>query len=74
MVWFLVELNLISANIFGFAALSKELPRYAIYEHLCKRENGSIPMELDCKEQTSQYQVNIIYLNTIYLYSNIKLD
>jgi hypothetical protein len=58
-VWFLIELNLMSANIFGFSALSKVLPKYGIYSQYCKPSNGTYSTELDCSGQTKQYQVNI---------------
>ena len=64
-IWMFLEMNLISANIFGFPALFKVLPKYGIYGSYCSSPNGTSSVEQDCKGQTEQYQVTITVLFTI---------
>lgn len=56
-IWLLVEMNLISANIFGFPALFTVLPKYGVYNNYCKSSINAT--QQDCTGQTQQYQVNI---------------
>jgi hypothetical protein len=58
-IWLLVEMNLISANIFGLPALFKVLPKYGIYNNYCQSSINAT--EQDCTGQTQQYQVNIFF-------------
>lgn len=57
-IWLIIELNLISANIFGFSALFNILPQYNIYSNYCQLINKNNSIEEDCSGRTQQYQVN----------------
>jgi len=52
-----IELNLVSGNIYGFAALSKVLPMYNIYNDHCVSINNN-STDLDCRDQLKVYQVD----------------
>jgi hypothetical protein len=57
-IWLLIELILLSANIFGFPALFKVLPNYGVYSSYCQSSvNGT---EQDCSGQTQRYHVNFL--------------
>ncbi|CAF4104524.1 unnamed protein product [Rotaria sp. Silwood2] len=58
-LWLLIEMNIASANIFGFAALFKVLPQYGIFDEYCHYFDGMNSTERDCSRQTHQYEVNI---------------
>lgn len=57
-IWLLIEVNLISANIFGFPALFKVLPKYGVYNNYCRSTNLMNETVQDCNGQIQQYQVN----------------
>ncbi|CAF0951989.1 unnamed protein product [Adineta ricciae] len=56
-IWLLVEVNLISANIFGFSALFKVLPKYGIYGKYCELSTVLNSTNDDCSGQAQQYQI-----------------
>ncbi len=56
-IWLLIEMNLISTNIFGFPALFKVLPKYGVYSSYCQSLNVINATKEDCTGQTQQYQV-----------------
>lgn len=67
-IWLFIEVNIVSANIFGFPALFKVLPKYGIFDKYCHSTGSINSTELDCSEQTHQYQVIIFSLiNFAYL-------
>jgi hypothetical protein len=58
-IWLVIELNLCSANIFGFSALFKVLPNYGVYSDYCQSSSNAInSTEQDCTGQLKQYQVD----------------
>ncbi|UJR13126.1 hypothetical protein I4U23_000150 [Adineta vaga] len=77
-IWLLIEVNLISANIFGFAALFKILPKYGIYSKYCHSLNGINSTEQDCTGQAQQYQnaltLGIIFFNLPSMFVGILID
>lgn len=56
-IWLFIEVNIASANIFGFPALFQVLPKYGIFEQYCSSNNALNSTEKDCTGQTQQYQV-----------------
>lgn len=58
-VWLMVEMNLLTTNIFGFPALFKVLPKYGIYDKYCESSNITHSASQDCSGQTQQYQVSL---------------
>ncbi|CAF1178002.1 unnamed protein product [Rotaria sp. Silwood1] len=77
-VWLLIEVNLISANIFGFPALFKVLPKYGVYNNYCQSTNITNSTEQDCNRQTQQYQnaltLGIIFFNLPSVFVGILID
>jgi hypothetical protein len=66
-IWLLIEVNLISANIFGFSALFKVLPKYNIYSSYCQSSFDIVnSTDIDCTGQTQQYQVNYLSKKNIF--------
>ena len=60
-VWLMLELNLLSGNIFGFPAIFKVLAKYGIYDSYCQSTiSASNITERDCSGQTKQYQVSLL--------------
>ncbi|CAF1235332.1 unnamed protein product [Rotaria sordida] len=63
LIWILIECNLVAGNIFGFASLFSELPRYGIYESECKNSseqilfNNTKILKKDCSGQMEKYQL-----------------
>lgn len=63
LIWILIECNLLSGNIFGFASLFSVLPRYGIYESRCKIISEKIisadtkTITKDCRGQIDEYQL-----------------
>ncbi len=55
--WLVIEVNLVTTNIFGFPALFKILPKYYIYDGYCVSSNDTNSTSRDCSDQTLQYQV-----------------
>ncbi|CAF0961128.1 unnamed protein product [Didymodactylos carnosus] len=80
LIWLLIECNLLSGNIFGFASLFGVLPRYGIFENYCtlptdsnirldQSVNQTHVITKDCQGQIGKYMVlidkNIINLSTL---------
>lgn len=68
-VWLMIEMNLLTTNIFGFPTLFKVLSKYGIYENYCQLSNSTDPTGQDCTGQTAQYQVYIYYksIDTLFI-------
>ncbi|CAF1361913.1 unnamed protein product [Adineta ricciae] len=77
-IWLLVEVNLISANIFGFSALFKVLPKYGIYGKYCELSTVLNSTNEDCTGQAQQYQnaltLGIIFFNLPSMFVGILID
>ncbi len=56
-VWLVIEMSLLTTNIFGFPALFKVLPKYGVYEGYCPSSNGTNSTSQHCTAQLQQYQV-----------------
>ncbi|CAF3631924.1 unnamed protein product [Adineta steineri] len=54
--WLLIQVNLVSANIFRFAALFKVLPKYGVYNKYSQSSNAINSTEVDYSGQAQQYQ------------------
>ncbi|CAF3965644.1 unnamed protein product, partial [Rotaria sp. Silwood1] len=55
-IWLLIEANISTANIFGFAALFEVLPEYGIFGEYCHSVEDVNSTKLDCSQQTQKYQ------------------
>ncbi|CAF1276087.1 unnamed protein product [Rotaria sordida] len=77
-VWLLIEVNLISANIFGLPALFQVLPKYGVYKNYCQSSNVINSTEQDCNRQAQQYQnaltLGIIFFNLPSVLVGILID
>ncbi|CAF3651966.1 unnamed protein product [Rotaria sp. Silwood1] len=77
-IWLFIEVNLISANIFGFPALFKILPNYGVYSNYCQSSNLTNSTEQDCSRQSQQYQnaltLGIIFFNLPSIIVGILID
>jgi hypothetical protein len=56
-VWLVIEMNLVTTNIYGFPALFEVLPKYGVYEGYCQSSNDTNSTSQGCSGQTQQYQV-----------------
>ncbi|CAF5037837.1 unnamed protein product, partial [Rotaria sp. Silwood1] len=65
-IWLLIEANISTANIFGFAALFEVLPEYGIFGEYCHSVEDVNSTKLDCSQQTQKYQI-LIHHNRITL-------
>ncbi|CAF3259592.1 unnamed protein product [Rotaria sp. Silwood2] len=77
-LWLLIEMNIASANIFGFAALFKVLPQYGIFDEYCHYFDGMNSTERDCSRQTHQYEnamtLGIIFFNVPSMFFGMIID
>lgn len=73
-LWLMLESNLMSANIYGFSAIFKVLPKYGIYDHYCQSSNATNGLELNCQSQIKQYQVDqLLHLLNSWSCSSLEL-
>ncbi|CAF5148332.1 unnamed protein product, partial [Rotaria sp. Silwood1] len=62
LIWILIECNLVAGNIFGFASLFSELPKYKIYQSKCGNVserivlNNTKTQEKACVGQIQNYE------------------
>ncbi|CAF2828064.1 unnamed protein product [Rotaria sp. Silwood2] len=77
-IWLFIEVNIASANIFGFAALFGVLPSYGIFSEYCHSVEAVNSTELDCSQQTQKYQdaltLGIIFFNIPSIFIGIIID
>ncbi|CAF1119660.1 unnamed protein product [Rotaria sordida] len=77
-IWFVIEVNLTTGNIFGFPALFKVLPQYGVYSSYCQSSNSTNSTEHGCNQQTHQYQsaltLGIIFFNLPSVFVGILID
>ncbi|CAF3963682.1 unnamed protein product [Rotaria sp. Silwood2] len=77
-IWLLIELNITSANIFGFPALFGVLPKYGIFAGYCHSVEAMNSTEQDCSGRTQQYQnaltLGIIVFNVPSIFIGIIID